>query len=206
MRTLTPAIIDEFTSKRVNPVYLAELFFDSGVLRLWSGYGTLEFNGETFFGGGNLIGISQVDETQQLEAKGIVCTLNGIPTNLIALALGERSRGRRFTLYMGAATTKRYIATEDDPGRIELEDGSGYILLENQLINDPFRVFSGLMDVIEITDSGDTSNLRLSVENILITGRRSKIRRYTSEDQKRFYPNDKGLDFINQLQDKEIVW
>lgn len=206
MRNITPEMLAEFTSKSVNPVFLAELFFDSGTLRLWTGYGELVFNGETFFGGGNMIGISQIQETQQLEANGIVCTLSGIPQNLIALSLAERSRGRPFRLYLGGATSTRYIATEDTPGRIELEDSSGYILLENQLINAPKRIFSGLMDVIEITDGGDTSNLRLSVENILIMGRRSKVRRYTSEDQKRFYPNDKGLDLINQLQDKEIVW
>lgn len=206
MRNISQGMLDEFTSKSVNPIFLAELFFDSGTLRLWTGYGELEFNGETFFGGGNMIGISQIDETQQLEANGIVCTLSGIPQNLIALSLGERSRGRHFRLYLGGATSKRYIATEQDEGRIELENGDGYILLENQLIDAPKRIFSGLMDVIEITDSGDTSNLRLSVENILIMGRRSKVRRYTPEDQKRFYPNDKGFDLINQLQDKEVVW
>ena len=62
------------------------------------------------------------------------------------------------------------------------------------------------MDVIEFTDTGDTADLRLSVENILITGQRTKISRYTAEQQKAKYPNDKGLDFINQLQDKSIVW
>lgn len=203
---LTPAMIAEYSSGHVNPVVMAEMFFDSGTLRLWTGYGTLDWGDNAFFGGGNLIGVSPIEETQELQAKGIVCTLSGIPTNILALSLGERSRGRNFRLYLASATTKRYVATEDGPGRVELEDGSGFILLENQLVDSPYRIFSGLMDTIEITNNGETADVRMSVESILITGQRQKIRRYTNEDQRKRFPNDRGLEFINQLQDKELVW
>lgn len=206
MRNLPAELATELLSSSIEPALMAELFFDSGTLRLWTGYGELEWNGETFFGGGNFIGVSEITETQEVEAKGIVCTLSGIPSNLIALALGENSRGRRFRLYMTAVNTGQYVATEETPGRVELEDGAGYILLENTMTQEPYRIFSGLMDTIEITDSGDTANLRLTVENALIIGQRAKVRRYTPEEQKKRFPNDKGLDFINQLQDKEVVW
>lgn len=206
MRNIDTSLLAELTSPSVRPAYLAELFFDSGVLRLWTGYGTLVNDNETYFGGGNLIGISAIDETQDVEAKGMVCSLNGVPSNLIALALGERSRGRRFRLYIAGVSTSNYVATEDTPGSVMLEDGNGYVLLENQIITPAYRLFAGLMDVIEITDNGQTADLRLSVENALIVGRRAKVRRYTTEDQKRFFPDDMGLEFINQLQDKEIVW
>jgi hypothetical protein len=46
----------------------------------------------------------------------------------------------------------------------------------------------------------------LTAESRLIDLERSRERRYTSEDQKIDYPNDKGLEFIADLQDKEIVW
>lgn len=206
MRNLTTDMIAEYASGHVNPVIMAEMFFDTGTLRLWTGYGTLEWGDKQFFGGGNLIGISPIEETQDLQAKGIVCSLTGIPSNILALALGERSRGRQFRLYLASATTKRYVATEDAPGVVELEDGSGYVLLESQLIDSPYRIFSGLMDTIEITDNGETADVRMAVESILITGQRQKIRRYTDQDQKKRFPYDRGLEFINQLQDKEIVW
>lgn len=207
MRNLPPDLLTEYASKRVQPIYMAEAYFDTGTLRLWTGYGTLQWNDETFFGGGNLIAISPIDETQDIEAKGVSVTLNGIPSNLVAIALGERSRGRHFRLYLGFVSDGNYIAVEDSSGLVELEDETGFFLLENQLIDpNPYRIFSGLMDVMEITDNGETANIRLSVENALITGRRTKLRRYTSEEQKKRFPNDKGLDFINQLQDKELVW
>lgn len=206
MRNLTPQMASEVESKNLTPVILAEAIFDNDPLRMWTGYGSLFWGDKEFFGGGNFIGISPIDETQDTVAKGIVASLNGIPSTLVSLALSERCRGRPFRLYLGIVDTRRYVATEDDPGRVELEDGSGYVLLENQFVDSPYRIFSGLMDTMEFSDNGDTADIRLSVENILITGQRTKIRRYTSEDQKKYYPNDKGLDFINQLQDKEIVW
>lgn len=206
MRNLTPEMVGEIISNNVSPIIMAEMFFQSGTIGMWTGLGTLQWDNRTFFGLGNFIGVSPIEETQDIVAKGIVVTLNGIPSTTISLALNERFRGRPFRLYFGSVSTRRYIATEDTPGAVELEDGSGYVLLENQLVNSPYRIFSGLMDTMEFTDTGETADIRLSVENILIIGQRNKIRRYTKEDQRKQYPLDKGLDLINQLQDKELVW
>lgn len=188
------------------PVLMLEMFFDSGTIRLWSGIGELTYNGNVFIGAGNLIGISPIEETEDLQAKGLVITLNGISSSLIAIALGEKLRGRQLRLYQGMVNDKRYVATEDGTGKVKLEDSSGFVLLENNFIDSPYRLFSGLMDVMEFTDNGTTATLRLSVESNMIIGQRAKIGRYTNEDQKAKFPNDKGLEFINQLQDKEIVW
>lgn len=206
MRNLTSEMATEFASQSVSPVMFADMFFDSGTLRLFTGYGTMEYNGETYTGGGNFIGISPIEETQESIAKGIICSLNGIPSTAIALALVERCRARPFKLYLGAITTTSYVALESDDGVVALEDGTGFVRIENELIASPYRIFSGLMDVIEIQDSGETCTLRLSVENILIMGQRNKVSRYTDIDQQNLYAGDIGLNLINSLQDKEIVW
>ena len=62
------------------------------------------------------------------------------------------------------------------------------------------------MDLMSIDDSGDTANINVTAESRLIDLDRTRERRYTSEDQKIDFPNDKGLEFIADLQDKEIVW
>lgn len=206
MRNLTPDMVSEFSAESTEPVLMAEMDFDSGTLRMWTGLGTLSWGNRDFLGGGNFIGVSAIEETQDLQARGIVCTLNGVATTNIALALAERPRGRPFRLYLGVVSSRRFVSVESSDGYVELEDGSGYVLLENQLVDSPYRIFSGLMDVIESTDSGDSATLRLSVENILIVGQRAKVYRYTDYDQKKIYPTDKGLDMINQLQDKELIW
>ena len=205
MRNLTPEMAAEFSAPVVSPVLMAEMFFDSQTVGMFTGIGTLQWGDKTFNGGGTFIGVSPIEETQETEAKGIVVSLNGISPTLISLALAERSRGRKFIMYLGSVITTRYVATEDDTGRVLTEDGD-YVLLENNLVDSPYRIFSGLMDVMEISDNGETANIRLSVENALIVGQRAKVGRYTSEDQKKLFPGDTGLDFINQLQDKEVVW
>lgn len=206
MRNLTPEMIADFTAGVVYPAFLIDMFFDSGTLRLWTGYGTLSWGGNNYTGGGNLIGISAVEETQELQAKGMAVTLNGISSSIISLALAEKMRGRPFRLYLASVNTTGYVELEDDTGRIELEDGTGYMALENSIFINPYRLFSGLMDYAEFSDNGETADIRLTVENILITGQRANNYRYTAEEQKRRFADDAGLDFINQLQDKEIVW
>lgn len=204
-RNLSTDMITELSAPSVSAVILGEAFFDSATIRMWTGIGTLEWRGNQYLGGGTLVGISSIDETQNTEAKGIVVTLNGIPSNLISAALAERSRGRPFRLYLGSVISRRYVGTEDGTGLVITEQGGG-VLLENQLIDSPYRIFSGLMDVMEFVDSGENATIRLSVENSLIVGQRPKLGRYTMEDQKKRFPEDRGLDFINQLQDKELVW
>lgn len=204
MRNITADMLAEISGPNVQPAMMMEADFDQETVRMWTGVGTLEWQGNEFYGGGNFIAISQIEETQELEAKGITVTLSGIPSNLVAASLLYRPRGRPFRIYFAVVSTSAIVATEDD-GDVLTEDG-GRVLLENQFINEPYRIFSGLMDVMEFTDTGDEASIRLSVESSLIQGQRAKIGRYTSEDQKKRYPNDKGLDLINQLQDKEIVW
>lgn len=215
MRDITAEMLAEFEAPAMQPVLLAQMEFDSASLFMWSGIGNLSFQGNTYIGGGNLIGISTMEETQSLEAKGIVCTLNGIPSNLIAVDLLEHSRGRPFRLWLGAIDTSAGASKllKDDNFELYKDDGSSLlykdavgVVTPNALVVEPYRIFTGLMDVIEFMDDGTTAVLRLSVESTQLLGTRSKIYRYTSEDQKKKYPDDKGLDLINQLQDKQVVW
>ena len=62
------------------------------------------------------------------------------------------------------------------------------------------------MDVMTVDDDGATAQISITAESKLIDLERSRARRYTSEDQKIDFPNDKGLEFITGLQDKTIVW
>lgn len=62
------------------------------------------------------------------------------------------------------------------------------------------------MDTMNIEESADTCTIQLTVENKLITLERAKVARYTSAYQKSLYPDDKGLDFIEDMQDKQISW
>lgn len=204
MRNISTAMADAYSAANVEPALLAELHFDSAPVYMWTGLGTLTWNGKEYRGGGNLVGISEIKENQGLQATGMIATLTGVPSSLISLALLENPRGRPFRLYLAAVDSGAHVLTED--GDDVLTEDGGNVLLESQLISEPYRIFSGLMDTMEIIDSGETSVINVTIESIMIIGQRSKVRRYTKEDQNKYYPADKGLDYINSLQDKEIVW
>lgn len=181
MRDIDSTLAAVLSGKVADVALLAEMVFDSGTLYMWTGYGDLTWDSKTFLGGGNLIGISGTEETQELQAKGLELTLSGIPEDQIALALTEKTRGRPFRMWLAS-------------------------VVDNVVVGTPYRIFTGMMDVLSMNDTGQEASLVLTVENSLIIGQRSKVRRYTSEDQRKYYSNDTGLDRIPQLQDKEVVW
>lgn len=181
-RTLSTAMQAVATAEVVRPIYLVDLEFASGSIYLWSGLGDLSFNSNTYIGAGDLLSIGAVQESTELTATGAQITLGGIKQSLLTLARDEPYQGRPLTIRLGAF---------DENG---------------DLIASPVIVFSGFMDVMTISDSGETSTITVSAENKLIVFQKTAIRRYTAEDQKIEHPNDKGFEFVAKIQEKEVVW
>lgn len=165
-----------------SPILIWEGLFDSGALRLWSGYGDLVWDGETWNGAGDLVAVDPAPEVTRVVAAGATFRLNGVPSDLIALAMTEEYQGRACTLWLG------------------MLDAAGLV------VADPIKIFAGRMDVMEPTDAGDTASIVLTAENRLADLGRAPGGSYTDENQKSRYPDDEGLAFIVQIQDRELIW
>ena len=74
------------------------------------------------------------------------------------------------------------------------------------VIADVYTLFKGKMDIMKIDEQAETSTITINLENRLIAFDRPKERRFTNEDQLQRFSGDKGLEFVPDLQDKEIVW
>lgn len=188
----------------VRPFLAVKLEFDSETIPMWTGLGTLSVDGTDFIGTATIMSISQVEETNEIAAKGAEFVLTGIPSELVSLALTEPYQGRIATIYFGLLSVPARLLTEageilttENLLPIDISDGEQTELLE---------IFSGFMDVMTISDSQDTATITLTAENRLIALERPIVSRYTSEDHKRTYPADLGFDFVADLQDKEIKW
>jgi hypothetical protein len=59
---------------------------------------------------------------------------------------------------------------------------------------------------MNIEENADTCVISVTAENVLVKLERPVVRRFTNEDQKSRFPNDKGLEFVAGLQDKDILW
>jgi len=201
-RDISTAIQNNLEDDVVYPFFALELEFDSGPLRLWTGVGTLVFEGVSYTGTGNLLDVSSIEETTEIAVRGATITLSGMPSEVISLALQSPYQGRVCKIYFGMFS--KGSLQKEDGAYILLEDG-GKIQLELQETG-LTQIFSGYMDEMNIDEGPDYGTIELKVENKLIDLERARTRRYTSEYQKSVYPGDLGLDFVESLQDKKVVW
>ncbi len=203
-RDLSTITIDNISQDVVYPFFAVELKFDGdNVLRLWTGQGTLVLDdGTSWVGTGNLLNISAIEETSELAVKGATLTLSGVPSEVLSLALSEPYQGRVCNIYFG--TFSQGSILQESSSYILLQDGSR-INLETTDKNFN-EIFSGYMDQMNIEESGETSTIQLLVENKLVDLERARVARFTSGYQKSIYAGDLGLDFVEDLQDKQISW
>jgi len=204
VRDLDSRMEAAFTDGSTTNALLAEFDFESETLYMWSGYGSLVYDGKTYLGGGNLINISPYQETQELQAQGLQFSLSGVPTTLISTALQESYQGRECRTYIATVNLGDGALLTGDGGYILQENGSK-ISLEAGVLS-AYRYFTGLMDTIDISDDASESRIVLSAENILTILKRRKASYYTHEEQIALYPKDLGFVFVPSLQDKEIIW
>lgn len=181
-RNLTAAQITEITAQNMRPVVFAQLQFTSGIVYLWSGMGSISWNGQTWLGVGNYGNISSLPETSDVAAVGIKLTLSGVPAQFITSALGEVRQGAPVIIYQGFLTTAGGI------------------------IANPNIAWAGRMDICEIAESGDTSIITITAESRMLDLNRSRERRYEKQDQLLDFPGDTGFDYQQLLQELSLVW
>ena len=184
-RDLTSATITNISANTVYPFFAIELNFDSEILRLWTGQGTLTLPDTTqWIGTGTLLDVSAIEETAEMAVRGATLTLSGIPSEILSLALSEPYQGRVCNIYFGTFTGGDLTTA---PSNFD-------------------QIFSGYMDQMNIQDGADTATIELKVENRLIDLERARVARYTQYYQKSVYPDDDGLNFVEDLQTRKVPW
>jgi hypothetical protein len=165
----------------VKLAFLAELNFAAGAVRFWTGRVNLSWGGHTWTGAGEFGGVSPVEEMTDIGAPGITLSLNGVSSSLMTLALADGYRGR---------SCKLWVVIVDDSNAVVYA----------------YQNFAGRMDVMKITDSGDTCSISLQVENRLIDLKRPRNLRYTDQEQQRLFPGDLGLQYSAKIAEQPIYW
>ena len=185
-RDITTAFKNSIEGSLVKPIIGIELEFSDGTLRFWNGYGNLTMtaggSSKTFNGAGDMLGVSEVEESSTLSMSGVTLTLAGIKSSILSTALGANYTNRKGAIYLGLFDTS------------------------NNVIADVYTLFKGNMVVMNIQEGADTCLITLKLESRLITFEKASNRMYTNEDQKIDFSSDVGFEFIPDLQDKEITW
>lgn len=169
------------------PYFMALVDTNAGEVLVWNGYGdyisSVSGSSKTYIGVGEMGMLSSIQESQNLAARGLTLTLSGIPSTRISQALTELEQGRLVRVFMGFFAPSTRVA-----------------------INSEFEIFTGVTDIPTINEGGDTAIISITAENKLYDLERTRIRRYTQEDQARDDITDLGFEFVPKLQDLEILF
>ena len=203
-RDINPNFVSALDLPEVSVFYAVELFFDSATLRFWSGLGELTLDGNVYTGSGSMIQISSVDEALDVSARGASLMLSGLPSDLLSLAIQEPYQGRKCNIYFGALDISSRLLTESF--EIITTESGRYISSGFGTSNVMAQIFSGYMDKMDIDEGPETSSIAVYVESRLIDLKRPRDTRYTSESQKAKFSEDRGFDFVEDLQQKKFTW
>lgn len=181
-RALTAGMLAAIATGLVKPLIMFEGEFSGGTVRMFTGYGTLTWDGHDWTGDGGMLRISNVQEVSELQAVNFTVSLNGQVSALAAIALAQVRRGKPGSVWLG------------------LLNDSG------ALITDPYLCFKGRADKPDIMPDPNDAVIAVAYESRLIVATKTKSRRYTSEDQKIDFPADLGFDYVPSLQDAVFTW
>lgn len=183
MRALTSQTTGQSTAGLNFPIILASIGLASTTKYVWSGVGTISWNGQSWLGLGDLGTISSISESGELQAQGIQLGLSAIANDLLADSLTEIRVGRPVRIYLGFL----------DP-------------ITAAIVPDPYLLYKGMVDEPKTKIGPSESSVTLKLENRLIDMQRNSSLRLDSETQRRLYPGDAGMDFCSQLADAVWAW
>jgi hypothetical protein len=180
-RDLNSDISNRLSNDNQNIAYAVDLDFDSGELNLWTGVGDFTSGSKTYTGAGELLTISNIEETNELASTNLTISISGLNSDIVSYATTEDYQNRPITLKMfffHAGTTEEI----------------------NSMI-----LFKGRMDTLTVND-GDAFTVVISAENKLIDLTRPKNLYYTPETQEFLHSGDKGLEFVPKIQEQRLNW
>lgn len=181
-RTIEATLKAALSNATVRIAWLFQGQFGDQTIYLWNGHGQLSWNGQTWIGAGNFLGLQPILETEAVRANGFLISLSGVDGELRSLVLNDARHSNEGRVYLA------------------LRDSSG------ALIGTPYLVARGWLDVPHIVDGGELATLDITYESRLIKLQDSPGHRYTREGQRAFDPTDEGFDWVVAVQEWNGFW
>ena len=182
-RNINPESLAALQTGNVRLAILISMAISSGTAYVWTGYGNIVYNGNTYLGMGTLLNISNIAESNTVVSQGVTLTLDGVSPDNISQALTDVPQGGAVYIYLVFMTAA------------------------NAIIGVPITTFSGQTDGITINENPDGDcSVSLDVENRLTQLQRDRTFRWTMAQQAELYPGDQGFLYTANLQDYVALW
>lgn len=183
-RISNAATRDALSAPGFRYVYFISLFLDNGTIRLNTSSRPRTFRGDEY-SGASLVGeIGAIEEGSSLDPTSLTIVLNGLDPSLVPALLAGEYVNREASVY---------FALLDDQDEIIDPESGGFIYFDGFISNLGMNL-------------GKSSALNVSLRDHAEIWSRSKISRYTNEEQQIRHPGDQGFEYVEQIADKEIIW
>lgn len=141
----------------------------------------LVVEGRTYLGTAGLGNISSIKDTGSEQAK-LSFELSGVPSDAIALALGERVQGKDARIFLALFHT--------DTG----------VLLDKK------QRWAGWLDVMAIQDGPSTATIQVTAEGATLDLLRPSGYLYSHDDTQLLAPGDMFCRYVNDQVEQKIIW
>lgn len=180
MRTLSSAAIAVLNGPVVPLVLLLELAYPAPI-RANSTTVDIDHFGVTFFRTGSLGAVDGVRDSTG-EITGMKFSLSGVPSENIALSLGDRARGRLCKLWSAVL------------------DPDTHAVLDTSLI------FAGELDQTSVSQEGSSCTIGVTAIHMGTLFKRPRTLNQTESAQQHLYPGDTSRRFLVSQANHKDVW
>jgi hypothetical protein len=181
-RTIDSTLMADMASPNFSPVILAMLAFRSETVYYWNGRGSLSWSGMTFAGIGTL---------------GAIGSIGGGPAEVAEPGTWVEASGLDATL-LGEAITDVQIGAP-----VKIWIGSW---VNGALHGTPYLLWQGGMGQPVVTPDPEKFSIMLALQTRMAQLSRATCRRYTAADQRLFYSDDSGFNWVEILNDIALIW
>ncbi len=216
-RTVAAATLAALEGHTHRLAALYEAAFDSGTVRLWSGWGDLTVGVESFVNqllDDDDADLLDDDGATMLDDDGVV-DVTGAKTytgagDLVSVSRIDESqelRAAAVTISLQGGSGEHIAQALAEPVLNRVVSVSLVELTEDLgVVGDPITLFIGRADAPRLKDDGRSASYTLTIESRLVDLKRPRESRYTNDDQQRRFPGDRGLEHVSSLQDLDIPW
>tara|TARA_R100000742_G_C4260698_1_gene78500 strand:- start:168 stop:734 length:567 start_codon:yes stop_codon:yes gene_type:complete len=183
-RGLSSDVKTELATQNIKPVYLVTIGFPTPInITNHSHDLTSSVSGSsvTYSASGHLLNINAISESSKPTKNTLRIVLSGVDQTYVSVVLGTSVIGDVVTIYRG------------------------FLNSSNALIDDPFLLYYGTIDEVQVADSTTTATVGMNVTSHW--GQFEKVGGRTTADnsQRRFFSSDEGMEF-SAITIQDIEW
>lgn len=182
MRDITSDVIAELIANSNRPVLLFDGEFGDDYVRINTSIKDLVFEANTYYGNGLIKSFRNIVESTGMNNNNISVEFVGTSTDIMSYALNGAKQSDLCSIYLG------------------------FLNSSDSLILDPILMFSGYLSNVLINRMRESTNIIIEYSSGLRTLEDAPNYRYTNEDQKIFYPSDRGFEYVNSIVNWTGYW